>query len=164
MLTSLLQPYNPSAGILIGDVLSLISSLRSSFTSQGALLVFELSQHDRLLLAWTLSLPANTLRRLLQVNLRGHADTNINTSEWNTLQSSLSVIKEPHVNVNVWMCLFVSERHQQSVIKQCQLIQPGSSSSFMIPESSSSSEQVTDLFTFISRYSVLDWTGLDSWL
>lgn len=60
------------------------------------------------------------------------------------------------------MCLFVSERHQQSVIKQCQLIQPGSSSSFMIPESSSSSEQVTDLFTFISRYSVLDWTGLDS--
>ncbi|XP_036928654.1 interleukin-27 subunit beta [Acanthopagrus latus] len=35
-----------------------------------------------------------------------------------------------------------SERHQQSVIKQCQLIQPGSSSSFMIPASSSSSEQM----------------------
>ncbi|XP_073340292.1 interleukin-27 subunit beta [Pagrus major] len=35
-----------------------------------------------------------------------------------------------------------SERHRQTDIKQCQLIQPGSSASFLIPASSSSSEQL----------------------
>lgn len=47
----------------------------------------------------------------------------------------------------VLMC-FVSERHRQSVTKQCHLIQPGSPSSFLSSASSSSSERVPLLFYF----------------
>lgn len=121
------------------------SPFSPSFTSHGALLVLELPQRDSLLLARTHSLPADPLRRHLQVNL--------------TCPKPVKLI--PFVSCLIWfevcfcVCVRVNvsarERHQQQVTKSCHLIPPGAPSSLLSSTSANSSQQV---FTLAFRGSV----------
>lgn len=93
-------------------MLCVISSLvRSSPHSHSALLVYELSKHDSLLLAWTFSLPTNTLHCHLQVNLReAWADPN----HWHLLVKQKTPVFSSVIQELIYMYLCVCQRETRT--------------------------------------------------